>query len=223
MNTQVSLEKKALSANDLVATELRTEFAKYGILAVNLISSPGAGKTLLLERTLERFHPQKRVVLLTGDIQTKNDATRLERAGFPVKQIVTGGTCHLDATMIKKHLAGWPYETFDLLIIENVGNLACPSSFDLGEYAKVVLLSVTEGEDKPLKYPSIFAKAKLMILSKIDLLPHLSIDAEAIKANARLVNPSMQIIETSAVTGEGLEDWITWLKHCALNCSGSSL
>ncbi len=173
---RVPLERKVLSENDRIAAELRARFQEHGVLCLNLISSPGSGKTSLLERTLEALPQHDRVAVLTGDIQTENDANRLKRFHFPVKQITTGGTCHLDARMIERHLADWKLENqhledLDLLLIENVGNLVCPASYDLGEAAKIVVLSVTEGEDKPLKYPSIFFKSDLLVLSKIDLLP----------------------------------------------------
>jgi hydrogenase nickel incorporation protein HypB len=179
---------------------------------VNLISAPGSGKTALLERTLERIDKSTRVAVLTGDLQTENDAKRLAKFGFPVKQITTGGTCHLDAKMIGRHLEDWPLEDLDLLIVENVGNLVCPSSYDLGEDAKIVLLSVTEGEDKPLKYPSIFFKSELMLLTKIDLLPYVPFKADDAKENARRVHPGMEIIDVSSTTGEGLDRWMEWLK-----------
>ena len=194
--SQIAVEKKVLNENQKIAAELREKFREHKILVVNIISSPGSGKTTLLERTLERMDKGKRVVLLTGDLQTENDATRLAKWGFPVKQIITGGTCHLDAKMIEKHLADWPLESFDLLIIENVGNLVCPTSYDLGEHFKIVMLSVTEGEDKPLKYPSIFVKSELMILSKVDLLPYVPFSAELAKSNARSMHPGIQIIES---------------------------
>jgi len=152
-----------------------------------------------------------RVAVLTGDLQTENDAQRLARFGFPVKQIVTGGTCHLDARMVEKHLADWNLENIELLIVENVGNLVCPSSYDLGEDAKIVLLSTTEGEDKPLKYPSIFFKSELMILTKIDLLPYVPFKSDVAKENARRVHPQMEILEVSNTTGEGLDAWMNWI------------
>jgi hydrogenase nickel incorporation protein HypB len=177
------------------------------------ISSPGAGKTTLLERTLSSFPQHARVAVLTGDIQTENDARRLSRFGFPVRQITTGGTCHLDASMIERHLADWNLASLELLLIENVGNLVCPSSYDLGEHAKVVLLSVTEGEDKPLKYPSIFSRAELMVLTKTDLLPYLDFNLQAVRDNARRVHPGMKIIELSSTSGEGLAQWTEWLQR----------
>jgi hydrogenase nickel incorporation protein HypB len=208
--SQILVEKKVLNENQKLASELREKFREHKILVVNIISSPGSGKTTLLERTLERLDKSRRIVVLTGDLQTENDAKRLAQWGFPVKQIITGGTCHLDARMIEKHLAEWPLETIDLLIIENVGNLVCPSSYDLGEHFKIVMLSVTEGEDKPLKYPSIFVKSELMILSKVDLLPYVPFSAELAKKNARSVHPGIEIIETSS-KGDGLAAWMEWL------------
>ena len=154
-----------------------------------------------------------RVAVLTGDLQTENDAKRLAKFGFPVKQIVTGGTCHLDAKMVERHLADWKLEDLDLLVVENVGNLVCPSSYDLGEDAKIVLLSTTEGEDKPLKYPSIFFKSELMMLTKVDLLPYVPFSAELAKENARRVHPGMEILEVSSTTGEGLDAWMKWLER----------
>lgn len=209
---RVPLERKVLSENERVAGELRERFRDHGVLCVNLISSPGSGKTTLLERTLETLPSTERVAVLTGDIQTENDANRLKRFGFPVKQITTGGTCHLDARMIEKHLEGWNLADLDILFIENVGNLVCPSSYDLGEAAKIVVLSVTEGEDKPLKYPSIFFKSELMLLSKVDLLPHLRFDVEAVIDNARHVHPAMQVLKVSCVTNHGLDEWLHWLE-----------
>lgn len=209
--SQIQVEKKVLNENQRIAEELRQKFSEHGILCLNIISSPGSGKTTLLERTLAAFPREMRVVVLTGDIQTENDARRLQRFGFPAKQITTGGTCHLDARMIERHLAEWPLDSFDLLLIENVGNLVCPSSYDLGEHAKIVLLSVTEGEDKPLKYPSIFSKSQLMVLSKIDLLPYVAFDAAKAKENARAVHPDMEIVEISCVKGEGLKQWLDWI------------
>jgi hydrogenase nickel incorporation protein HypB len=152
-----------------------------------------------------------RAAVLTGDIQTDNDAVRLARYGFPVRQITTAGACHLDARMVEKHLFDWRLDELDILFIENVGNLVCPTSYDLGEDFKIVVLSVTEGEDKPLKYPGIFRKAQLMILNKIDLLPYVPFDAELAIANARRIDPEIEIIETSCTNGAGLDEWVAWL------------
>jgi hydrogenase nickel incorporation protein HypB len=209
---RVPLEGKVLNENARVAAELRERFREHRVLVVNLISSPGSGKTTLLEKTLESFSPAEKVALLTGDLQTENDANRLRRYGFPVKQITTGGTCHLDARMIEKHIADWDLEKLDLLIVENVGNLVCPSSYDLGEAAKIVLLSVTEGEDKPLKYPSIFFKSELMVLTKTDLLPYVPFDAALAIDNARRVQAEMEVVKVSCLKGDGIEDWLKWLE-----------
>ena len=211
--SQVSLERKVLSENERIAAELRRRFADQGVLCLNLISSPGSGKTTLLERTLEAFPASARVAVLTGDIQTENDAARLRRFGFPVRQIITGGTCHLDARMIERALADWPSLSYELLFIENVGNLVCPASYDLGETAKIVVLSVTEGEDKPLKYPAIFLKSKLLVLSKIDLLPYVPFDIAAAEHNARLIHPEIEVVKLSCLTGAGLAQWQAWIEE----------
>jgi hydrogenase nickel incorporation protein HypB len=210
---RVPLEKKVLSENDRVAAELRQRFRENNVLVVNLISSPGSGKTTLLEKTLGALPRTERVAVLTGDIQTENDANRLKRFGFPAKQITTGGTCYLDARMIDKHLSDWRLDELDILFIENVGNLVCPSSYDLGEAAKIVLLSVTEGEDKPLKYPSIFFKSELVIITKTDLLPYVPFDISKAEENARKVHPGVEIVRVSCTTGDGLEEWLQWLER----------
>jgi hydrogenase nickel incorporation protein HypB len=183
---RLPLKSKVLNENQIIAESLRERFREHGILCLNLISAPGSGKTALLERTLASLDRSTRVCVLTGDIQTDNDARRLAQYGFPVQQITTGGTCHLDGRMIEKHLAAWNLDDIDLLFIENVGNLVCPSSYDLGEASKIVLLSVTEGEDKPLKYPSIFFKSDLFLLTKIDLLPYVPFDIDVADYRRRL-------------------------------------
>jgi hydrogenase nickel incorporation protein HypB len=210
---RVPLEGKVLNENARVAAELRERFRHHQVFVLNLISSPGSGKTTLLERTLEDLPETARVAVLTGDLQTDNDADRLKRYGFPVLQITTGTTCHLDARMIEKHIAGWDLEKLDLLIIENVGNLVCPSGYDLGESAKVVLLSVTEGEDKPLKYPSIFFKSELLVMTKTDLLPYVPFDVPTAVTNARRVHPGLEILKVSCLTGNGMREWLAWLEH----------
>lgn len=220
--TRVAVEQKVLSENQRVANDLRQRFHDARLLCLNLISSPGSGKTTLLERTLESLPPDARVAVLTGDIQTENDARRLSRFGFPARQITTGGTCHLDARMVEKHLADWDLSSLDLLLIENVGNLVCPSSYDLGEHSKIVLLSVTEGEDKPLKYPSIFSRAELMLLTKADLLPHIRFDLQAVRENALRVHPGMEIIELSSVSGEGFGRWMEWLRSRREQANGAT-
>jgi hydrogenase nickel incorporation protein HypB len=219
---RVLLENKVLSENDRIAAELRERFCEAGVLCLNLISSPGSGKTSLLERTLETLPRHARVAVLTGDIQTENDANRLRRFGFPVKQITTGGTCHLDARMIERHLADWKLDDLDILFIENVGNLVCPSSYDLGEAAKIVMLSVTEGDDKPLKYPSIFFKSELLVLNKIDLLPYVSFDIGLAEENATRVHPGMQIVRVSCMTRDGMAEWMSWLNRKKMQVRNSA-
>ena len=220
MQERLSLKSKVLNENQRIAETLRERFRDNGVLCLNLISSPGSGKTALLEQTLAHLDPSTRVAVLTGDIQTDNDARRLARFGFPVKQITTGGTCHLDGKMIERHLEDWPLANLDLLFIENVGNLVCPSSYDLGENSKIVLLSVTEGEDKPLKYPSIFFKSDLFVLTKIDLLPYVPFSAELAEENARRVHPGMEIVRASAVAEGGLNAWLAWLERRMATAKG---
>jgi hydrogenase nickel incorporation protein HypB len=210
--SRVSVEQKVLSENDRIAAELRESFQRHGVLAVNLISSPGSGKTTLLEKTLAGAPASRRMAVLTGDIQTDNDAQRLARFGFPVRQITTGGACHLDARMVQKALDGWDLDALDLLFVENVGNLVCPASYDLGEAAKIVLLSVAEGDEKPLKYPATFFKARLLVLTKTDLLPHVPFDMARAKENARAVHPEIEILEVSCTTGAGMEQWSRWIE-----------
>jgi hydrogenase nickel incorporation protein HypB len=205
------VEKKVLNENDRLAAELRQRYREQNILCVNFISSPGSGKTALLEKTLGSFAPGTSVAVLTGDLQTDNDARRLMRYGFPVRQIVTGGTCHLDARMVERHLNDLGFRGPGLLLVENVGNLVCPSSYDLGEAAKIVLLSVTEGEDKPLKYPGIFLRASLMILTKTDLLPHVEFDPMLALENARKIHPEIDYLALSSKSGEGFDLWLAWL------------
>src|ERR1017187_8992090 len=209
--SRIAIEKSVLSENNRIAGELRETLHACGALALNFISSPGSGKTMLLEKTLELLPAHTRVAVLTGDIQTDNDAQRLMRYGYPVRQITTGGACHLDAAMVENHLGTWLTHGLQLLLIENVGNLVCPTSYDLGEDAKIVVLSVTEGEDKPLKYPGIFRKAELMILNKVDLLPYVPFQPELARENARRIHPEIEIIETSSISGAGFEEWLTWL------------
>ena len=194
---RVDVRQNVLRENDRIAADLREEFRRRGTLCFNLIASPGAGKTSLLEHTLQALVGSRhRVVVLTGDIQTERDAARLARFGFPARQITTGGTCHLDASMVRRALDDVALDGVDLLFIENVGNLVCPAAYDLGEAAKIVMLSVAEGDDKPSKYPSIFSRARLMVLHKIDLLPYTRFDRSVAKADARRVNPEIEIIET---------------------------
>jgi hydrogenase nickel incorporation protein HypB len=210
---RVEVRENVLKENDRIAGELRRGLAERDTLCLNLISSPGAGKTSILEGTLEALQATTiRAAVLTGDIQTERDADRLRRYGFPALQITTGGTCHLDASMVQRAMAALPSGRLDVLFVENVGNLVCPASYDLGEDAKVVVLSVAEGDDKPLKYPGIFRRARLMLLHKIDLLPYTRFSRDAAVADARRVNPEIEVLETSCVTDPGLGAWTRWIE-----------
>jgi len=206
----VEVRRNLLKQNDVIARELRSGFLETGTFVVNLVSSPGAGKTTFLERLLTMLRARWRVAALVGDLATDQDAERLRRSGVPVRQITTVSICHLDAEMIERALDGWA-SGFEWLLIENVGNLICPAAYDLGESAKVVLLSVTEGDEKPLKYPAIFSRAALMVLTKIDLLAYVPFQAGRAIENARRVNPRIETIELSCVSDHGLADWQRWL------------
>jgi hydrogenase nickel incorporation protein HypB len=206
---------RILAKNDALAAKNRAWFAGREILALNLVSSPGAGKTTLLERTIRDLRQELRLFVVEGDQATSNDGERILAAGAPVIQVNTGAGCHLDADMVARGLAQLRPETASIVMIENVGNLICPALFDLGERAKIVVLSVTEGEDKPLKYPHIFRAANLMILNKCDLLPHLDFDVARVIANARDVNPDIIVLNVSARSGEGLDAWYDWIRRGA--------
>src|SRR3954447_20287873 len=199
----VEVRKNVLKHNDEVARGLRERFRAAGVFVVSLVSSPGTGKTALLERVLTTMRERDRVAALVGDLATENDAARLARSGAPVRQIVTGTVCHLEAQMVERALEGWDLAALDLLFVENVGNLVCPASYDLGENLRMVLLSVTEGEDKPLKYPTIFNSADLAVITKIDLASAVEFDRDAAHRNIQAVRPGMQILEVSSRTGEG--------------------
>ena len=208
----VELRKGILKKNDELAAELRARYTAGGVLVLNLVSSPGTGKTAFLERTLRELKTAgARVAALVGDLETDNDARRLAASGAPVRQINTHGICHLDADMISKHLDGWALNELDYLFIENVGNLVCPSSYDLGEKIRVALLSVTEGEDKPLKYPTLFNSADAAVITKIDLAEPCGFDREAALRNINEIRPGIRIFETSAKTGAGMEEWLNYL------------
>ncbi len=208
----VSLEKKVLEKNQIVADRNRSLLSHHGVLGINVLSSPGAGKTSLLELTARMGAGGLRMGVLTGDPQTDADGRRIAKEGVPVVQIVTGGACHLNAAMVEKGLAELPVHDLDVVFIENVGNLVCPAGFDLGERHRVVLLSTTEGEDKPLKYPKMFTVADLLIINKTDLLPHVSFDVDAASENALKVNPRLHVLRASCKNGDGLETWITWIR-----------
>lgn len=208
----LEIRQGVLDKNDRLAGALRQRFHDAGLFSLNLVSSPGAGKTALLENTLSRMRARGlRPAALVGDLATENDARRLARSGAPVRQIVTDGICHLEAAMVESHLAGWDLGGFDFLFIENVGNLVCPSEYDLGEDLRAVLLSVTEGEDKPLKYPTLFQTADLALITKIDLAEAVEFDRAAAYAAVQAVRPGIRILETSGKTGLGLDAWIDYL------------
>lgn len=208
----VEVRKNVLKQNDVVARALRERFHEAGVLAVSLVSSPGTGKTAFLERTLTLLRPRYRVAALVGDLATENDAARLARSKAPVKQIITGTVCHLEAAMVQKALEGWNLNELDFLFIENVGNLVCPSSYDLGEDLRLVLLSVTEGEDKPLKYPTIFHSADVAIITKSDLASAVEFDEAAAICSVHAVRPDMRVFKLSSKTGEGLEEYLKFLE-----------
>jgi hydrogenase nickel incorporation protein HypB len=215
MSTQprlVEIRQKVLKQNDLLARSLRERFHEAGVYVVSLVSSPGSGKTAFLEKVLTLLGERYRVAALVGDLATENDAARLARSRAPVRQIITGTICHLEAAMVERALTGWSLEELDFLFIENVGNLVCPSSYDLGEDLRLVLMSVTEGEDKPLKYPTIFNTADLAVITKIDLARAVEFDLAAANKSIQSVRPGMQVFEASAKTGEGVEEFLRFLE-----------
>ncbi len=210
----LEIRTQILKKNDELARAMRAEFEAAGVLTVNLVSSPGSGKTTLLRNTLQMLLEQgARVAAVVGDLETDNDARRLAESGAPVRQIMTHGMCHLEADMVKQHLVGWDLNDLDFLFIENVGNLVCPTSWDLGEALRVALLSVTEGEDKPLKYPGLFNTSDLAIITKIDLAEVCEFDLPQALANIVSVRPGMQVFETSVKVGRGMVPWIDHLKQ----------
>jgi hydrogenase nickel incorporation protein HypB len=209
---RIEVRERVMEKNDALARGVRARLAQHRVPALNLVSSPGSGKTLLLERTLRDLGGELRMAVVTGDVQTQNDADRVARwTDDLVQAVVTGGACHLDARQVEDALGAIDLDAVDLLFIENVGNLVCPASWDVGETAKVVVLSVTEGEDKPVKYPKMFEQARYAVLNKIDLLPHVPFDVEKAIGFARQVNPDLEILRLSALTGEGMEDWYALL------------
>src|SRR6202050_4320607 len=203
--------QNVLKQNDLVARALRERFRDAGVFAVSLVSSPGAGKTALLEKTLTLLRQQFRVAALVGDLATENDAARLARSQVPVRQIITGTVCHLEAAMVERALEGWKLDDLDVLFIENVGNLVCPSSYDLGEDLRLVLMSVTEGEDKPLKYPTIFNSADVAVITKMDLAAAVEFDSAAANRSIESVRPGMTILSVSTKSGVGLDPYLDFL------------
>jgi len=207
----IEVRKNVLKQNDLVARSLRERFHRDGVFVVSLVSSPGSGKTAFLEKTLTQLRPNYRVAALVGDLATENDAVRLARSQAPVKQITTGTLCHLEAAMVQNAIDGWDTGPLDFLFVENVGNLVCPSSYDLGEDLRLVLISVTEGEDKPLKYPTIFNSADVAIVTKMDLAAAVEFDWEAANSNIQAVRPGMPVFRVSSKTGEGMGRYLEFL------------
>lgn len=214
---KVNVMVDVLEANDRIATASKEIFDRNKNLVVNLMSSPGAGKTALLERTAEALAGKVRLGVITGDIETSRDAERIEKYNIPVVQLTTVTACHLDANMVASALSHLDLSQIDILLIENVGNLVCPAEFKVGEDCKVMILSVTEGDEKPLKYPLMFRESSLLIINKIDLLPFTNFNMDEAKANALKMNPNLGIVEVSTTTGQGIEDWISWLKQCWQN------
>lgn len=207
----VTIERKVLEKNDAFAAMNRDALVRQGVFTINMVSSPGAGKTTLLERTIAHLGGALSLAVVEGDVQTDLDAQRVAKYGVPVVQIVTNGGCHLEARLVQDALSRLDLSTTDVLVIENVGNLVCPANFDLGEDLKVVVLSVTEGDDKPLKYPAMFQRASVLIINKVDLVPYVDADVSTIRRNARLANPDLLVFETSCRTGEGIAEWAEWL------------
>jgi hydrogenase nickel incorporation protein HypB len=209
----ITIERKVLEKNDEIARLNRALIESHGLFSFNVVSSPGAGKTSILERTLERLRDSLRIAVIEGDVQTDFDARRIARYGVPAIQIVTHGGCHLEARLVRDALARLNLQELDMLIIENVGNLVCPANYDLGEALKVVVLSTTEGDDKPLKYPVMFRNASVLIINKIDLLPYVSCDLDTVRRNALQINPQLKIFETSCTTEAGIPEWCSWLEE----------
>lgn len=209
----ITIERKVLEKNDEIARLNRALMESHGLFSFNIVSSPGAGKTSILERTLEHLRDSLRVAVIEGDVQTDFDAQRVARYGVPAVQIVTQGGCHLEAKLVQDALARLSLQHLDLVIIENVGNLVCPANYDLGEALKVVVLSTTEGDDKPLKYPAMFRNASVLIINKIDLLPYVNCSIDAVRRNALQINPRLKIFETSCTTQAGIPEWCGWLEE----------
>jgi len=209
----VTIERKVLEKNDELAAKNRDLFHQYGAFVLNIVSSPGSGKTSILERTLEHLKGRLRIAVIEGDVQTDFDAQRVAKFGVPVVQIVTNGGCHLDANLVQDALGNMDLKGIQLLVIENVGNLVCPANYDLGEHIKVVVASTTEGDDKPLKYPTMFRQASVLLVNKIDLLPYVNCNLAELKANAFKINPTLKVFEISCTTNQGIAEWCRWLEQ----------
>ncbi len=209
----VTVERKILKKNDEIAAENRQIFKKNKLFTINLLSSPGSGKTSLLEKTIEQLNNSIKIGVVEGDVQTDNDAQRIAKYNVPVVQIVTNGGCHLEAKLVQNALENFDLSTLELLVIENVGNLVCPANYDLGEDKKIVMLSTTEGDDKPSKYPPMFRVSDVMVVNKTDLLEYVDFDMNRVREHAHTINPNLEIIELSCKTGEGLDVWIDWIRN----------
>jgi hydrogenase nickel incorporation protein HypB len=209
----ITIERKVLEKNDQIANRNRLFFQEHGIFVLNFVSSPGSGKTSILEKTFQELRGAMRIAVIEGDVQTDLDAQRVAHYGVPVVQIVTLGGCHLEANLVQDAMKNLDLTGVDLLFIENVGNLVCPASYDLGERAKVVVLSTTEGDDKPLKYPSMFRNASVLIINKVDLVPYVNCDLNRLRSNALQINPKLKIFEMSCFSGAGIPEWCCWLKE----------
>lgn len=208
----ITVERKVLAKNDAIAAEIRSKFEENGVFVINIVSSPGSGKTSLVEKTIEHFNGSLNISVIEGDVQTDLDAQRVSAYNVPVVQIITNGGCHLEANLVKDSLSTLDLVQTDLLIIENVGNLVCPAGYDLGEDMKVVVISVTEGDDKPLKYPKMFMNSKVLVINKTDLLPYVNCNIEALKQNALKINPELIVFETSCASGNGIDKWCEFLE-----------
>ena len=209
----ITIERKVLEKNDEIAALNRKLFKDNKIFVINIVSSPGSGKTSILERTIEELKGKINIAVVEGDVQTDFDAKRVERYNVPVVQIVTNGACHLEAKLVKDALDNIKLDNINFLVIENVGNLVCPAGYDLGEALKVVILSTTEGDDKPLKYPKMFMNSSVLIINKIDLLPYVNCNLDVLKKNALQINPDLKIFETSCTSKEGIKEWCEWIEE----------
>ena len=208
----IKIERKVLAKNDAVASEIRGKLQENGVFAVNIVSSPGSGKTTLVEKTIEHFSGRVNISVIEGDVQTDLDAQRVSAYNVPVVQIITNGGCHLDAGLVRDSMQSLDLVSTDFLIIENVGNLVCPAGYDLGEDMKVVVISVTEGDDKPLKYPKMFMNSKVLIINKVDLLPYVNCNIEQLKGNALKINPELKVFEVSCTTRQGINEWCEFIE-----------
>ena len=208
----ITIERKIIEKNDIIAQQNREMFKKKNLFTLNIVSSPGSGKTSIIERTIYHTKGRFKIAVIEGDVQTSLDAERVERYGVPVVQIVTQGSCHLEAGLVRDAFRQFEENKFNVLFIENVGNLVCPAGYDLGEDMKVVIVSTTEGDDKPLKYPAMFRNASVLIINKMDLIPYVNCSLATLQNNALLINPSLKIFKTSCTTDEGISEWCRWIQ-----------